>query len=94
MDMSWSQTPNKVWWALESSASLASLTGYGESLTSAQQHPRGFGRDNYNFYDYADEAELEEDEEQLGEWVREHSNRGIIRWGGAMSHSQSLLAWS
>ena len=78
MDMSWSQTPSSVWWALEASVSTASLTGLGEPL-STFQHGGVLGVGS-NFYDFADESELEEDEEQLVEWVKEHNSRGIIRY--------------
>ncbi len=87
--MSWSQTPNSVWWALEASASAASLTGLGDTLPMRHGLPRpggtlGMGN---NFYDYADDAELEEDEDRLAEWVREHENRGIVRYtSSAWSH--------
>ena len=78
VDLSWSQTPNSVWWALEVSTSVASLTGLGEDITSP--HKRlGSELTANNFYDYADEAEVEEDEEELMEWVKEYAGRGIVR---------------
>ena len=33
-----------------------------------------------NFYDYADEHDFGESEEDIMEWVKEHSSRGVIRY--------------
>lgn len=82
MDLSWSQTPNSVWWALESSASMASLHALGEMPSPRRHRPEGMGRElaTHNFYEYADGGgEDELDGEQLVDWVKEDPSRGIIR---------------
>ena len=78
MDLSWSQTPTSVWWALEQSGSTASLLG--DSPASPTFSPNWKLGSANNFYDYADEHDLGESEEEIMEWVKEHSSRGVIRY--------------
>lgn len=89
--MSWNQTPNTVWWALETSISAGSLSALGDTLPSPKGGARPKGSRN-DIFDYADDAELEEDEEQLANWVMEHASRGILRWV-AMATLTSRLAY-
>lgn len=80
MDLSWSQTPNSVWWALEKSGSTTSLLG--DSLTSPVTPSRmpGSSFAINNFYEYADEPDLGESEEDIVEWMKESQLRGAIRY--------------
>ena len=78
MDLSWSQTPSSVWWALEQSGSTASLLG--DSPASPSFSPNWKLGSANNFYDYADEHDLGESEEEIMDWVKEHSSRGVIRY--------------
>lgn len=84
MDLSWSQTPNSVWWALEQSGSTASLLG--DSPASPTFSPNWKLGSVNNFYDYADEHDLGESEEEIMEWVKEHSSRGVIRYISVSAH--------
>ena len=78
MDLSWNRTPSSVWWALEQSGSTASLLG--GSPASPTSSPNWMLGSVNNFYDYADEHDFGESEEDIMEWVKEHSSRGVIRY--------------
>ncbi len=86
MELSWSQTPNKVWWALEASgASSVSLSL--DDLNRTPSSPFRYGENSLRhdndtsniFYNYADETDYTETEEELIEWLRDDLSRGIIR---------------
>ena len=82
MELSWSQTPSRVWWALSSGASVSSL-GL-DSLRSPSSSIRSPGdtlrREKVDiFYNYADETDYQESEEEISEWLKEHRTRGVIR---------------
>lgn len=85
MEMSWSGTPSKVWWALETSGasstslSLDDLRSPPSPLKSVGESLR-LGLENSTiFYNYADETDYRETEEELSEWLKEYRTRGVIR---------------
>ena len=87
MELSFSQTPSRVWWALEASATSHSLQlddlrapSASPLYTSGSEvHGNELGVGNYVFYDYVDETDHKESNEELAKWLRQHRNRGIIR---------------
>ncbi len=86
MELSYSQTPSRVWWALEASQSLHQLDDLRSAPASPMHAPassrsqeRTPGAGNFVFYDYVDETDNQDSEEQLKEWLKQHRNRGIIR---------------
>lgn len=84
MDLSWSQTPNTVWWALETSSSSISLENLLNPPSPNRDRSHTLSRDERSaatiFYNYApDETDLGETEEDIIEWVKENPNRGAIR---------------
>jgi len=89
MELSFSQTPNRVWWALEASATSISLTQRDDlrSPPATPLHPSGpdgkdgreLGASNFVFYDYVDETDSTEDKEELEKWLKGNRNRGLVR---------------
>ena len=82
MDLSWSQTPNSVWWALEASASYASLDSLVGSPSLRLDPSQSLRRDTaaQNIYNYADETDIGQPEDELLQWAKQHHNRGVIRY--------------
>ena len=103
MDLSWSQTPSSVWWALEN-ASTASISTES-SRSHVQQQRRRKKRPTtrkkrseqavsvLNFYDYADADQVEESEEALDAWTKEHNDRGVIRVYQPGKNSARWVGW-
>ena len=86
MEMSWSRTPNKVWWALETSgASTTSLT-LDDLRSPAPPSPARSLGDSLKldkstiFYNFVDEPDCKENEEDLSEWLKDYRTRGVIRY--------------
>lgn len=81
MDLSYSQTPNSLWWALEASNSITTLhEAAGSSLPASPFRRRaGTALSDKMFYDFADEVDGEEDEAVLGKWMAEDADRGVLR---------------
>lgn len=89
MEVSWSQneTPNKVWWALESSelSSTALSSPDVEDLRSPTSPTRSLGdslrlEQSSIFYNYVDETDYREGEEELSAWLKDYRTRGVIRY--------------
>lgn len=86
MEMSWSQTPSKVWWALETGPSSTSLTLDDLRSPAPPSPARSFGDSlrldkSTIFYNYVDEPDNEENEDYLKEWLKDYRTRGVIRYG-------------
>ena len=98
VELSWSQTPNSLWWALESSVTTTSLDDLLSSPTTSPQRHAGSLRNQTNsptiFYNYADETDFAESEADLTQWVKEHHNRGIIRFEVYIMILNTCAAWS
>ena len=84
MELSWSQTPGKVWYALDGSSSFTNL-GL-DDLRSPASPTRSIGgtlrpeEQSKIFYNYADDTDYKESEEEIAEWIKEYRTRGVIRY--------------
>lgn len=85
MELSWSQTPSKVWWALETSGPSTTSLTLDDLRSPAPPSPaRSFGDSlrldkSTIFYNYVDEPDYKESEEELVDWLRDYRTRGVIR---------------
>ena len=86
VELSWSQTPSSVWWALETGSAPSNLSL--DNILSAPTPTKTAGKRSllrqitsptvfYNSLDETDSAS--EQEKDLEQWVAEDPNRGIIR---------------
>lgn len=88
VELSWSQTPSSVWWALETGigASNRSL----DNILNSPSHAKAASSARKNllhhqlssptiFYNSLDERDFGEHAEDLEEWVTEDPSRGVIR---------------
>lgn len=84
MELSWSQTPGKVWWALESGPSGTSLALDDLRTPSSPVRSLAGGSLKHDqstiFYNYVDETDYKESEEQLSDWLKDYRTRGVIRY--------------
>ena len=83
MELSWSQTPSKVWWALETGPSSTSLT-VDDLRSPAPPSPRSPGDSLKHdkstiFYNFVEEPDYKESEEEISEWLKDYRTRGVIR---------------
>ena len=90
VELSWSQTPSSVWWALETgtAASNLSLDNILSPPTPNKLAAASGGRKRTLqhqltsptiFYNSLDETDFGERDEDLEQWVNEDPSRGIIR---------------
>ncbi len=88
MELSWSQTPSTVWWALENSSSSISVENMlsPPSPTRTRDRSGTISRDKREaatiFYNYApDEVDLGETEDDIKRWIKgdRDRTRGAIR---------------
>ena len=88
VELSWSQTPSSVWWALETgtAASNLSLDNILSPPTPNKLAVSGSRRALQHqltsptlFYNCLDETDFGERDEDLEQWVSEDPSRGIIR---------------
>ena len=93
MELRRSQTPSRVWWALDASTSghsLQQLDDLSSSLVTSHYtsvaegdslHIREReGKACNLFYDFVGETDCRESEQELTEWLKENISRGIIRY--------------
>ncbi len=84
MEMSWSQTPSTVWWALETSSSSMNLENMLSPPSPTRDRSGTISRDKKGaatiFYNYApDEVDLGETEEDVKRWIKADQTRGAVR---------------
>ena len=85
VELSWSQTPSSLWWALETGTGTSNLSL--DNILSPPSPIKSVGSrtlkrqitDPTIFYNSLDETDFGEREEDLEQWVTEDPNRGIIR---------------
>lgn len=94
VELSWSQTPSSVWWALETGTAASNL-----SLDNILSPPTpnktasGSKRTLHHqltsptiFYNSLDETDFGERDEDLEQWVSDDPSRGIIRSASTHAH--------
>ena len=87
VELSWSQTPSSVWWALEtgtgaSNLSLDNILSSPTPTKKASVGKRTLQRQLTSptlFYNSLDETDFGEQEQDLEHWMSEDPNRGVIR---------------
>ena len=85
VELSWSQTPSSVWWALETGTAGSNLSL--DNILSPPTPNKAPGKRTLQhqltsptiFYNSLDETDFGEREEDLEQWVGEDPSRGIIR---------------
>ena len=90
VELSWSQTPSSVWWALETGTAASNLS-LDNILSPPTPNKLAAGSDSRKrtlqhqltnptiFYNSIDETDSGERDEDLEQWVSEDPSRGIIR---------------
>ena len=88
VELSWSQTPSSVWWALETGTAASNLS-LDNILSPPTPNKAALGKRARTlqhqltsptiFYNSLDETDFGEREEDLEQWVSEDPSRGIIR---------------
>ena len=87
VELSWSQTPSSVWWALETGTAASNLSL--DNILSAPTPTKKAGKRTLQyqltsptiFYNSLDETDFGERDEDLEQWVTEDPSRGVIRSG-------------
>ena len=90
VELSWSQTPSSVWWALETGTAASNLSldnilsppTPNKLATASGSRKRTLQHQLTSptiFYNSLDETDFGERDEDLEQWVSEDPNRGIIR---------------
>ena len=86
VELSWSQTPSSVWWALETGTAASNLS-LDNILSPPTPNKAVSGKRTLQhqltsptiFYNSLDETDFGVREEDLEQWVSEDPSRGIIR---------------
>lgn len=93
VELSWSQTPSSVWWALETGTATSNLSL--DNILSPPTPTKAAGSkrtlqhqltSTTIFYNSLDETDFGQREEDLEHWVSEDPGRGIIRSGDCMDY--------
>ena len=88
VELSWSQTPSSVWWALETGTGASNLSLDNILNSPAHKKVASSARKNLLhhqlssptiFYNSLDETDFGEHEGDLEQWVAEDATRGVIR---------------
>jgi hypothetical protein len=96
VELSWSQTPSSVWWALETGTGASNLSldnilspPTPSKLSAASGRRKRTHQHQLTsptiFYNSLDETDFGEREEDLEQWVSNDPSRGIIRSAWAMA---------